>query len=66
MTVEVTVALIGVIGTVLEAVVAAFLTYRLTTCGVSDREQFLKWQVAFNRSAFRGSYRSPDRHDWPG
>ena len=56
MTVELTVAAIGVIGTVLGAVAGAILTYRLATRGVSDKEQFLKWQVAFNRSAFRGSF----------
>lgn len=56
MTTELTIALIGVVGTVLGAVVGVYLTYRLGLRGVSDREQFVRWQVAFNRSAFRGSY----------
>lgn len=56
MTTEVAVGLIGFGGTILGAVASAVVTYRLSARRVSDREQLLKWQVAFNRSAFRGPY----------
>jgi hypothetical protein len=45
-------ALIGAGGTL----AAVLLTYRLSRRRISDKEQFGKWQVVFDRPAFRGPY----------